>query len=440
MIVEIEKNPALKKIISMLSALEVNMLRSSEERNLLLCVVFVGASSLLISLYRRDILWITTSILYMVLMWGVSKIEMEEKDEYRFYLLKNDLFLWTLFPLLLGASGIARVIDIYFIFRSIFFAIVISILGFTIILNLEHHTSFRPNFHFTIVFVILFTIGAATILEIGRFISDQFLGTELLEGNLHFMSDLLWISIFSIFIGNRLKNYLKETKAPGLERIKTYFERTAKERDHKEDFLKILNLAFCRYDNRWFLFIARILQIGILVTVIYGMMVNSASVAGWAIFSFLLTIYPDVFSRDTKRSIPPLFTLWVSAVLFIYSVGRPLGFYQLIGWWAEITHLLSGTVVAVLIFLVLVYVNKISKTLYIIPWMLPLFVLIFMVPVGVIWEIGEFLFDLSFGTRLQAGLEDTVYDLIFDVFGALVSIFIAYLYFPPKIWDTKESS
>ncbi|MFP3872216.1 MAG: hypothetical protein ACOCTR_03535 [Candidatus Natronoplasma sp.] len=411
----------------------------NEESYLSLAIVLIGVASLIMSGLRLDILWMIVSVFYLGLMYGVYKIEVLEKDRYKFYLLKKNLFLWTFLPLLLGASGFARVIDFYFIFRSIFFAIVVSILSFMVILNLDHHTSFRPNFSFTIIFMVLFTIASAIILEISRFISDQLLGTEMLEGNLHFMSDLVWITIFSTCIVRFFKQYIKKAYSPGLERIKIDFRTTVKKRDHRGDFVKLLNSAFAEYDRPWLLTVSRGLQAGIAGVAVYGVMIGNSIIAGWSLFSLMVTLFPDIISRDREQDFSTLYYFWISLVLFLYSFGRPIGFYGLFDLWPEITHFLSGSIVAMLVFFVLIQLTKVSETLYIQSWIIPLLVVIFMFPVGAVWEIGEFFFDLSFGTSLQASLDDTVADLISNVFGALFSMGIAYRFFPDWIWDPSEN-
>ncbi len=53
-----------------------------------------------------------------------------------------------------------------------------------------------------------------------------------------------------------------------------------------------------------------------------------------------------------------------------------------------------------------------------------LFIIIFTLALGGLWEIGEFTLDQLFGTMHQPGLTDTMYDLIFDLLGG---IFVAVL-------------
>ena len=40
--------------------------------------------------------------------------------------------------------------------------------------------------------------------------------------------------------------------------------------------------------------------------------------------------------------------------------------------------------------------------------------------IGSFWEITEFVSDNLFGTQLQPGLRDTMYDLIFDLAGGTI--------------------
>ncbi len=57
--------------------------------------------------------------------------------------------------------------------------------------------------------------------------------------------------------------------------------------------------------------------------------------------------------------------------------------------------------------------------------------IIFMLSIGLIWEFYEFFGDTFFGTNMQPNLEDTIYDMIFNVFGTLIIIVIAKVFWSP---------
>ncbi len=407
------------------------------ENNLLKVVFLVGIVCIIFSLIRRDILWFLTSLMYIELTYGVYKIKVKEIERYKFFDLKKKLFLLSSIPLLLGASGFAGVIDHYLIFRNIFFVTVLSVLGFMLILNMDKYTSFRTNCDFTIGFIILFSIAGGTLLEISRFVSDEFLGTEILEDNFHFMLDITWITLFSFCLGLYFMFLIRNIKYVGSERIKKNFDFTLISKNHIEGYVKILDAA-CR-EKRYYLFIfTRLWQVGIFMTVVWGILTVDFYTIGWGIFSLALAMLPDIFNKKIEQEVPPLFYFWITTVLFIFAMGRPLGFYGMFHLWAEVTHLLAGTAVAILIFFLLIYLNWISDTLYFPPWLLFILVIFFMILAGVIWEIGEFIIDLIFETNLQPHLRDTVYDLLFNVFGGVIALRFAYYYFPKKLWTTSK--
>ena len=69
--------------------------------------------------------------------------------------------------------------------------------------------------------------------------------------------------------------------------------------------------------------------------------------------------------------------------------------------------------------------RKFSKS----PFLIAALTFSFAVTFGVIWEIFEFAMDQNFGTNMQKnGLSDTMWDLIVDSVGALLTSIAAYFF------------
>ncbi len=376
-------------------------------------------------------------IFYLFLMCLMIKIE---PDPYRVSDLKNlrrDIFIWSLFPLSLGALGAARLIDLhfYFVFRDFAFTAMVSLLSFMLVINLDHYTEYRFNRSFTVSFVIISSIGTGTIFAIVRFFSDKYFDTGFLGGNTHLMVYLIMIVILGISIGINLRDYIEIYEFFPIENVGAEFEIKDGSVSHRKEFFITLNHIFGTYDNRYAVIISRVLQVFILIIVIYGFYIGRSTVIGWSIFSFIFAISPDILRINVNEKAPSIIYIWFAIVTFTYAFGRPMGFYRLFVWWAEVTHFLAGSLVAILVFSFLVYINRISQNLHI-PYHLILLIPILSVfTVGVVWEISEFYFDIIFDRRIQSGLDDTVLDIFSNFLGSLFSIFIVMISVPSEILD-----
>ena len=58
-----------------------------------------------------------------------------------------------------------------------------------------------------------------------------------------------------------------------------------------------------------------------------------------------------------------------------------------------------------------------------------IFIIIFTMALGGLWEIGEFVSDQLLGTMNQPSLADTMYDLIFDLIGGIFIAILSYINF-----------
>jgi hypothetical protein len=90
--------------------------------------------------------------------------------------------------------------------------------------------------------------------------------------------------------------------------------------------------------------------------------------------------------------------------------------------------MMSASLVAVLGFVVVVTVDKYVDSIYLPRNFLALFIVLFTMSFGVIWEFLEFANDQLLGTHLQYSLQDTMVDLLFDAFGGSAIAFAGSYY------------
>ncbi|WP_158056442.1 hypothetical protein [Halorussus halophilus] len=150
-----------------------------------------------------------------------------------------------------------------------------------------------------------------------------------------------------------------------------------------------------------------------------GIVVNSG-------IAFLITFLPAILERDYEIPMDAGLSLWITAAVFLHAVGT-LGPYsdQTFWWWDHMTHMLSSSLVAAIGYATTRAIDRHTEDIYLPPNFMFVFILLFTIAFGVIWEVIEFaLGGLStvVGTSVltQFGLEDTMKDLLFDTLGGVV--------------------
>lgn len=379
----------------------------------------IGFIALAMSLLRLDILWSSISVVYLLLMLGLSRSDQDIKKRW-------DLIKFITIPLLIGSSGITIFVDNFILFLSI-----IPVIAFIIILNLLNHTSFRADFDFESNLIISFTISTGAVIAIGQFFADRYLNTSFLMGNNYMMGELFFFTLFAIIGGILFKNYLMKIEYDEIERYK--FRMENEQRKRKKQFLEVLGQSYKKDKRDFKLLASKILQVGILLITIYGIYSFDVRVILLSTASLAFTMLPYIYSYNMNDKVPSFFTLLISISLFFYLLGAVTDFYAHFYlpyfWWNRLIHFIGGTVLSFLIYVYLYYKNQTMNELYIPLWMIPLIVLTFLITISVTFELFEFIIDILFRVGLQASLTDTIYDLIANVMGSFLSILITHVYY-----------
>ena len=97
-----------------------------------------------------------------------------------------------------------------------------------------------------------------------------------------------------------------------------------------------------------------------------------------------------------------------------------LDLYWILSWYDSMMHTLAGIVIANAVYIVLSWnksiVQEKQKLLF--------FTLIFTVIIGLVWEYFEVVFGITY-TEVGGYRQDTISDLIYDIFGALIFYYYA---------------
>jgi len=116
------------------------------------------------------------------------------------------------------------------------------------------------------------------------------------------------------------------------------------------------------------------------------------------------------------------FVFFIIFIFFIFLILHFLGwykFYQATIWYDKLLHFLAG----ISVFLTAWYlIDRVTKIKNIILKFFIAFLILLII--AVLWEVFEFTIDTCFkpSPPLQPGVEDTLWDLIFDMLGGIVGI------------------
>jgi CDP-diglyceride synthetase len=140
-----------------------------------------------------------------------------------------------------------------------------------------------------------------------------------------------------------------------------------------------------------------------------------------------LILAPATLGPRLHVRIPAEFQLLT--VVFVFAtlfMGEVLDYYNRLPWWDTALHGFSGLLMGVFGFLLVYVINEnrfVEMTLR--PGFVAFFAFLFSLSVGTLWEIFEFAVDQLFDQNMQKdGLNDTMWDLIFDAVGAgAISVF-----------------
>ena len=159
--------------------------------------------------------------------------------------------------------------------------------------------------------------------------------------------------------------------------------------------------------------------------VVFGLWTGNLAIVINGVLGLLATFLPAILRRDHQIALEPPLVLWITLAIFLHTLGM-LGPYQDLWWWDHLTHTLSATVVATVGYAVTRAIDEYWEEIYLPPDFLFVYVVLFTLAAGVLWEVLEFVgheIGVYLGqgpVLIQYGIRDTVVDLVFDAIGAVI--------------------
>jgi hypothetical protein len=146
---------------------------------------------------------------------------------------------------------------------------------------------------------------------------------------------------------------------------------------------------------------------------------------------FLMGMVIYVVAWKTKIRFPWFVYFLISLALLIHTSGYVQERYLKFVYWDVLAHTVSGTIVALLGFLLILYLNR-TRHYGADPLFVAFFVVLFGTFCEYMWEVWEFFVDTFFGGSLagpmQADNADTMTDMIFVLLASLIVAVISYYY------------
>jgi hypothetical protein len=145
--------------------------------------------------------------------------------------------------------------------------------------------------------------------------------------------------------------------------------------------------------------------------------------------ALVLSLAPVVLAARYRVVLPLPFVASITAFIVAALVlGEALDAYERFWWWDIALHLTSAMALGMIGFL-FVYMLFQGDRFASPPGALAVIAFAVATSTGVLWEILEYLIDLTFGMRMQkSGLDDTMGDLIVDLIGAVFGALAGYAY------------
>ncbi|MDF9748552.1 hypothetical protein [Natrinema salsiterrestre] len=175
-----------------------------------------------------------------------------------------------------------------------------------------------------------------------------------------------------------------------------------------------------------------LMEIGLIGMLFVGIERGNGGIVVNTAVALAVTQLPPLLERDYEIPMDPRLTLWITTAVFLHAfgtVGLPGAtrtLYSQVWWWDHMTHALSASLVAGAGYATVRAFDEHAEGVHLPRKFVAVFILLFVMAFGVLWEILEFAIALAaeaMGTRAvltQYGLGDTMLDFVFNSIGAII--------------------
>ncbi|WP_049889165.1 hypothetical protein [Natronolimnohabitans innermongolicus] len=307
-------------------------------------------------------------------------------------------------------------------------SLALATLGLLLAVELHRFTTLRLVPWFAVTLTVLFTLAMGGLLNILRWSADVLFGTTfLLDGrtqdaiNAAVMIELVFVTFAGILAGGLFYLYFRAADS----RSDSAMVAPPVSGSNAADVDGVVLSDRLGFSVRRQTQLVRFMQIVLVVVLLYGVWTLQVPVATNAALALAITFIPAVLERDYHIAIEPGLALWVASAVFFHALGTA-GLYDAIAPYDHLTHTLSATVVAAAGYAAIRAIHLHDSVVHLPRWAMFAFTLVFVLAMGVVWEILEFVVDqgaLALGMEpilAQHGIDDTIVDMLFNTVGALL--------------------
>lgn len=188
---------------------------------------------------------------------------------------------------------------------------------------------------------------------------------------------------------------------------------------------------------------SRAMQLVLVGLLLFGLYDPNPKVIINSCLALLITFLPAILERNYRLSLDPWLALWVTTAVFLHTLGSA-GLYGYLGWWDHLTHALSASLVAGIGYITVRAVDLHHPEIHLPKRYIFVYVVIFVMAFGVIWELFEFGLDViaaETGLEMplaQHGIDDTIRDMLFNTLGAVIVAAGAQVHLSPTAEDFRR--
>lgn len=163
--------------------------------------------------------------------------------------------------------------------------------------------------------------------------------------------------------------------------------------------------------------IVRGLQLGLVMLFGYGVVTFQFGISGTAGLALGITLLPAWLRLEYGYSMDAGLVLWITTAVILHTVGS-LWLYEAYQWYDEIAHTVSASVIAGLGYAAFRAFELHSDEMNVPSTFRSVFIVVFVLAIGVIWEVLEF--ALGGVVVTVYGIDDIVTDFVFNAVGAVI--------------------
>jgi hypothetical protein len=164
--------------------------------------------------------------------------------------------------------------------------------------------------------------------------------------------------------------------------------------------------------------ITRGLQVALIGIIVFGIVTIRLTVVATASLGLGVTLLPALLRRRYSYSMDVGLVLWITIAMVLHVVGT-IGLYDQYQWYDEVTHTVSATIIAGIGYATFRAFELHSEEIDVPSEFRAVFILVFVLGAGMIWEVVEFAFG---GLIPVYGIDDIVTDLVFNAIGAVIVV------------------